>query len=836
MELADVSRILGVCYNAPKCNQQAKNMSGERILVIDDSKQIVEHLAERILPAFGYKTLHAYDGRSGLQLIRQEKPDLVMVDYNLPDMTGIEIMREMVRESINIPVVLVTGYGSEQSAIAAFRLGVRDYIIKPFTIDEIAEAVDRALVQSRLQHDKEYLADEVRRSKVELSRQNQEMNTLFNIGKAITSLLSVDQVLDRVLEASTYLTEAEESTIWMVGEEDEWLYPYEPEEQSGRRPKLALGDSLAGQVVQLGQPLRQSYFHDPGLKIGEDFFVRAVLFVPLKLRGITMGVLGVSNISANHAFSQKDEFLLSFLADYAAIALENAQVFQAADQALAAGVAELNRLIRITRTLTSSLDLDEIVDMTIQLVHEGWNIEASSIWLLDEKSQVLKVLANVGTPSDVLKMYEVPLGVGFVGYVTKTGKRIYTNDVASHPRHYRVLDELTGFSTQSLLCIPLVSRGKIIGAMELLNKAGGFDDADVERAMSIGSAVAIAVTNAQLYKEAEARKQHLEATLEHNNSPILITDADNNLHLLNQLARTRLGLTNEAIGKPVLEVIEPPVLGVILTRPISELKNLALHERVILTDGSVWVPRVAPIPEHGRILILQDITSLQELDEAKDLFVATVSHDMRAPLNAITGFAKNLGEMGPLNEEQELFANHIISATERMMNMVNGLLELAKVNTRWQQQKQACDIAQIVKDVVHDFQGIALAKRMKLVLNAADTLSFVEGDATQLRSAVGNLIDNAIKYSTADHIITITAQNEDDAVLITVHDEGIGIAAQEQPHIFEMFYRAAPGVASGVGLGLALVKSIAKSHQGKVWLESQAGEGSTFYLQLPAAS
>jgi signal transduction histidine kinase len=294
-----------------------------------------------------------------------------------------------------------------------------------------------------------------------------------------------------------------------------------------------------------------------------------------------------------------------------------------------------------------------------------------------------------------------------------------------------------------------------------------------------------------------------------------------------------LGLTNEVVGKPVLEVIEPPILGVILTQPLSELKNLALHERVILPDGSVWVPRVAPIPEHGRILILQDITALQELDEAKDLFVATVSHDMRAPLNAITGFAQNLAEMGPLNKEQQLFVNHILSSAERMMNMVNGLLELAKVNTRWQQQKQACDIGQIIKDVLHDFRGIAQSKRLKLMLSATDTLALVEGDPTQLRSAISNLIDNAIKYSTADHTITITMANEGDTVLISVQDEGIGIAAPEQAHIFEMFYRAAPRVASGVGLGLALVKSIAKSHQGQVWVESQSDQGSTFYLRLP---
>jgi signal transduction histidine kinase/DNA-binding response OmpR family regulator len=810
-------------------------MSGERILIVDDSKQIVEHLATRILPTLGYETIYALDGQTGLQLMRAENPALVMLDYNLTDMTGIEVMQQMVKESINIPVLLITGYGSEQSAIEAFRLGARDYIIKPFTIDEISDAVDRALVEQRLLHDKEQLAEEVRRLKVELSRQNQEMNTLFNIGKAITSLLSVKQVMERVLEASTYLTQGEEAAIWLLDEARQELHPYEQEKGNVALTAVPLQTSEIGKVVQLGRPLRLSHFHDDGIALADGYWVRAALLIPLKLRGITMGVLTVSNLNNNHAFSQRDEFLLSFLADYAAIALENARVLQAADQALAAGVEELNRLIEITRTITSSLDLDEIVHMTIKLVHDGWDIEASSIWLLDEQKNVLKILANVGTPSDMLDQFEVPLGVGFVGYVAKTGKRIYTNDVNSHPSHYRVLDDLTGFSTHSLLCVPLISRGKTIGAMELMNKSDdGFDDADVERAMSIASAVAIAVTNARLFKEAEARKQHLEATLEHNSSPILITDDQDNLHLLNHLARVRLGLTNEAIGKPVLEVVEPPVLGVILTQPISEVKDLALRERVILPDGSVWVPRVAPIPNHGRILILQDITALQELDEAKGLFVATVSHDMRAPLNSIMGFASNLELAGLLNADQKLFVERIMQASERMMDLINGLLELAKVHTRIQQEKQPCNINEIVTEIVHEFEGMAFAKKLKITLFTAENIAPVEGDPTQLRSAIGNLVDNAIKYSTADQTIAVHTVQKDGFIHITVADSGIGILEADLPFVFEMFYRGSKNESTGVGLGLALVESIALAHHGQVWVESKLGKGSTFHLKLPA--
>lgn len=98
-------------------------MSGEFILVIDDSREIVKHLTETVLPSFGYHTMHAFDGRSGLEVIRDKEPDLVMLDYNLPQMTGLDVLQQMAQESLKTPVVLMTGYGSELSAIEAFRLG-----------------------------------------------------------------------------------------------------------------------------------------------------------------------------------------------------------------------------------------------------------------------------------------------------------------------------------------------------------------------------------------------------------------------------------------------------------------------------------------------------------------------------------------------------------------------------------------------------------------------------------------------------------------------------------------------------------------------------------------
>jgi len=817
-------------------------MSGECILVVDDSKEMVKHLTERVLPAFGYKTLHAFDGRTGQKLIVESKPDLVMLDFNLPEMTGLDILRWMAQESISTPVVLMTGYGSELSAIEAFRLGAKDYLIKPFTIDEIIETIDHALVETRLLQDKQELAEQLRRVKVETSRQHQEMETLFNIGKAITSLLNVNKVLERVLEAAAELANGESSMIWLSDEDDRessYLQAYDRKQTAILDPaatQQVAEDRLVKQVMREGVPTRKSVFTGNGIRLRTGLYARAVLYVPLTLRGFTMGVLGVTNTVALRSFSRRDEFLLSFLADYAAIALENARVFQATDKALAAGLDELNTLIEITRTLTASLDLDEVLRQTIKQVHDSWHIEASSLWLLDEKNQRLTVLANVGTPKEILSKFNVPVGKGFVGHVAQTGRWTYTNDVENHPLHYRDVDAITKFMTRSILCVPLLSRGRVIGVLQLLNKLNGdFDDRDVERAITIGAAVAIAVTNALLYKEAETRKRHLEVTLEHNDSPILITDENECLLLLNQQARGLFDLSEEAVGQPVTALPQLAQLASLLTESADDEADS--KQDIVLPDGTIWLPHVAAIPEHGRILMMQDITRLRELNQAKDHFVASVSHDMRAPLHSIMGFANNLGDVGPLTGEQAIFVNRIVTSARQMMDVVDGLLEMAHLQSRsW--SFELCDPVALVRDLIEEFGVQATENKVNIELHVTpDAVEPIEALPTQLRRAISNLLDNAIKYSADGQKIMVQITAESDSLLIAVIDAGLGIDVADLPHIFDKFYRGRnSGRQNGVGLGLAVVYSIVEAHHGEVWAHrNEAQSGSTFAIRLPLA-
>lgn len=644
-------------------------METHRILVIDDSKEIVRYLTKQVLPTFGFETLAASDGATGLRLIRSERPDLVMLDLNLPELNGLDVLRSLARESVAVPVILMTGYGSEKDAIEAFRLGIRDYLVKPFTVDEVIETINKVLDEEKKRYgNSEQLAEDVRRLKTDISRLINETNTLFSIGKAVASLLDVHKVVERVLDAAIYLTNAEESTIWVHDKDRNELRAFA---KKGHDKKLLpvnaeKRDSVAAEVLREGRPIRKMAFSGGGIKIQTGFLARAVLYVPLTVRGIALGVLSVSNLRAPRPFTERHEFLLNVLADYAAIALENSRTFQATDKALAQGIDELKTINRITRTITSQIDLSEVVKQTLRQVHESWSIDAASLWLYDEQKQTTRVLTNIGTEdTEILSKLEVPVAKGFVGHVIRTGKWIYTNEVSNHPLHYKEVDIETGFTTDSLLCVPLILRDKVMGALQLINKQDGpFDERDVERARSIGSAVAIALSNALLFEQAEMRQGQLEATLEQVETPTLIIGPDGRLTLMNQPARVIFKANSTSLGQHVSQVIQQPALVKLLESAPDE----PVAEKISFADSNVWTVTIIPVDRHeGHIVVFE-----RPSEPLTTSGIITPAHLLRT-VRAAKAHARELANSGLPEQQQSIHKLlQVILALENQVAKMSG--------------------------------------------------------------------------------------------------------------------------------------------------------------------
>jgi two-component system NtrC family sensor kinase len=297
----------------------------EEILIIDDSQQICSMLAEYVLPELGYTSAIANTGRQGLNRLRQRLPDLILLDLQLPDISGLDLLRLIAQEGYDVPVILMTAHGSEGIAVEAFRLGARNYLIKPFSETEAQAVIDQALRERRLRREKEQLT-------FNLQQRVKELTVLYSIGQSVSSLLDLEELLVRIVEAAVYITRAEEGFLLLKDPQADELYLRAARnlgEQRAQRMRMPIEDTLAGQVVRTGKPVRlDKASAGAALKVKTGFLVRAILQVPLTVGNNVIGVLAVDNQQSERTFSENDQYLLSALADYAAIAIENARLYQ----------------------------------------------------------------------------------------------------------------------------------------------------------------------------------------------------------------------------------------------------------------------------------------------------------------------------------------------------------------------------------------------------------------------------------------------------------------------------------------------------------------------------
>jgi two-component system NtrC family sensor kinase len=256
-----------------------------------------------------------------------------------------------------------------------------------------------------------------------------------------------------------------------------------------------------------------------------------------------------------------------------------------------------------------------------------------------------------------------------------------------------------------------------------------------------------------------------------------------------------------------------------------------------LDDGRVFNAQVTPIPEVGLVVTMQDITHLKELDRIKSDFVSTVSHDLRSPLTAILGYVELIDRAGPVTEQQREFIRRVQFSVGNITALINDLLDLGRIEAGFDALKEIVPISTIIRHSVESYRNRLDEKSQELRMEVAEDLPTVLGNPVRLRQMMGNLVGNAIKYTPSNGCIDVSARAEDGQIIVQVKDNGAGIPPGDQPYIFDKFYRASnvPPDVSGTGLGLAIVKSIVENHQGRIWVDSVVGMGTTFTIVLPIA-
>jgi two-component system NtrC family sensor kinase len=294
-------------------------MSGEKILLADDRRENLLFLANSVLRPEGYQVLTAVDGKQALDKALAEKPDLIITDLRMPRLSGLELIAGLRRAGADIPVILTTFYGSEQAAIQAFRLGARDYIVKPYEVKEMLESVERALMERRLRRETKHLAEGVEVSRY-LEERVRQLHSLCGLGQALYGLHDPEDVMRVAVEAAIYLLGVEAGQLFIVNPDTQALEVRAlrgPSEGHARSVQLVGADRITQQVVETGRA-------HVGQRSGAGQGTVPRLAVPLRANDKIIGVLAVDG-KPLHLFDDNERYQLGILGNFVAAALMTAQ-------------------------------------------------------------------------------------------------------------------------------------------------------------------------------------------------------------------------------------------------------------------------------------------------------------------------------------------------------------------------------------------------------------------------------------------------------------------------------------------------------------------------------
>jgi PAS domain S-box-containing protein len=346
------------------------------------------------------------------------------------------------------------------------------------------------------------------------------------------------------------------------------------------------------------------------------------------------------------------------------------------------------------------------------------------------------------------------------------------------------------------------------------------------------------------YNRTLSEKKQTDAVIRSVAEGLLVVDAQGKVVMMNPAAERLLGVVRkDQIGKPIDESLkEEQLLSLVKNSKGKEGKEIELVSQNNETSKTIRASSAVIENENGQtvgmVSVLSDITKQKEIDRLKASFVANVTHELRTPLVSIDKAINFLLTGSGFNESQQQFLSIASRNCKRLSLLINDLLDLAKLEAgKMNVQLGPNSIEKVIADSIEGLNAWATAKSVTLANKADTNLPQVKIDPDKIVQVLNNLIGNAIKFTPTDGTITVNAKtNNDNQVVVSVQDTGVGIAQNELSKVFDKFYQTGERVAtdvSGTGIGLSIAKEIVQLHGGRIWVESQDGQGAKFSFTVP---
>lgn len=502
----------------------------------------------------------------------------------------------------------------------------------------------------------------------------------------------------------------------------------------------------------------------------------------------------------------------------------------------------LELLLEVGRLLSSKLELEELLRTVLESASKVVNAESASLLLLDEKTEELYFDVALGLGEEA-SAFRLPMGQGIAGVVAKSRTPEIIKDVRSDPRWSSRMDEATGFVTRSILAVPMILQGRLLGVVEAINKRDGeFDAGDLRTFEAFASQSSVAIENARLFSSLRDEKLKLDTVFTEMTNGAVLTDDKGKVLLANEAARKFFGVGTR------LDSLPAALKGMAVTPPLSELMGSEApsqdfwvvrdEPKKLVLQGRATRIRGGRDEKPGFLCILRDVTDEMQKEGLKRTFLSLISHKLKTPLASVTGFSELL-----ISEVKDqpvaLKAAQTISAQGlKLANLVDKLLRYTMLeDPDAVMELKTCAVDEVIAAALKGLTAY-LKERPAEVAYAPRGLS-VTGDRQRLVEVFRNLIENAVKFDPKDERrVLVSCEPEGTGVLIHVADQGPGIPPEDQDRIYSQFHQVEAsftGQVDGWGLGLAYVKKVVGLHHGELRLLSKLGEGTTFTVMLPGA-
>ncbi|MDP8910905.1 MAG: ATP-binding protein, partial [Actinomycetota bacterium] len=468
---------------------------------------------------------------------------------------------------------------------------------------------------------------------------------------------------------------------------------------------------------------------------------------------------------------------------------------------------------------------------------------------LDEGGGVLVPRAARGLEEELERGIRIPVGAGFAGRIAAERRPLALADIRKAEIFNPLLIEK---GIRSMLGVPLLVEGRVTGVLHVGTLTPrDFSDADAQLLQAVADRTALAIEHARLYEaERDARREaerraSAALALDYVGDGVFLIDRDGAIRFWNPAAELIFGVPIEAaLGRRMGDVVAgwAQIESVVpLTRFPAPPATVAKTVAVEVDGAERWLSISGVSFRDGTVYAFRDVTDQRRLEEWQSEFIATVAHEFRTPMASVYGAAATLRRQDVrLSEEtRDSLLSIVYDESERLARLVDDVLVASRLEAgKLKLALTRFDPAELARRVI-DAARAHVKAPVEIALATPEETPPAAGDPDKVKHVLVNLVENAVKYSPDGGRVEVRLEPRDRHIRVAVADQGLGIPEHECENVFRKFYRldshAERGIG-GTGLGLYICRELLKRMDGRIWLSSREGEGSTFYFELPLAA